>query len=97
MSKSSVSARPTVPKPVPPESSRDPHLRRDSIEDLVRKIVEALSVDEKITWSWGVITECQYLTATATAQSHLEECPHCHAFLRSRKSLAEQIIKAGRV
>ena len=28
---------------------------------------------------------------------HLEQCEHCRVYVHSRKSLAEQVIKAGRV
>jgi hypothetical protein len=72
------------------------HLSSAMIDDLVIKIVNAVDIEEKIKWSWGIMQEYQVLISSPIAKKHMEKCKSCHEFLIARKCLAELVIQAGR-
>jgi hypothetical protein len=73
------------------------HIQCDSINDLTEKIVQAVDIEEKVRWSWGLMSECRVLESSSATNKHMAKCKSCRDFLNARKSLAELIIKAGRI
>ena len=72
------------------------HIQTHIIDDLIQKIVTAIDLDEKVRWSWGLMSECRVLENSPSVNKHLVKCKSCHDFLNARKSLAELIIRAAR-
>ena len=73
------------------------HLPRQAIEDLTEKIINAVDVQEKVRWSWGIMHECQVVQSLPALRKHIEGCENCRDFFIARKALAELIIQAGRI
>ena len=73
------------------------HIHTQTINELIEKIVNAAETDEKVKWSWGLMTECRVLEDSPVISKHIEKCKSCQDFIYSRKSLAELIIKGGRL
>jgi len=73
------------------------HIQCDLIDDLIERIVNTIDLDEKVRWSWDLMSECRALENSPAINKHMVKCKSCENFLRARKSLAELIIKGARV
>jgi hypothetical protein len=72
------------------------HIQTHIIDDLIQKIVSAVDLDEKVRWSWGLMSECRVLENSSSINKHILKCKSCQDFLNARKSLAELVIRAAR-
>ena len=73
------------------------HVQTHAADELIQKIVCAVDIDEKVRWSWGLMAECRALESSPATNKHIAKCKSCQDFLNARKSLAELIVKAGRI
>jgi len=90
-----IKTKATAEKKIKTKISPD-HIQTHIIDDLIQKIVSAVDLDEKVRWSWGLITECRALESSPAINKHIAKCKICHEFLNARKSLSELIIRAAR-